>query len=273
MKALKSEEEWARTIISQTLSVPVEQHDDGSKDRMHDLWIRHPDRLAAAVEITAAADPESIELSRRVNGKDRWVVPGLRGGWAVSVYPSALAKRLYKELPDFLTELEAAGETHVDVDRESAATQRWAARAQDLGITDLMQSDTDHPGSIYILLDLPLEQSAGFVAPTSDAIAAWIGDYLQSERSRVLAKLARSGAQERHAFVLVPLFTTAPFAVSELVMRSEARLPLAPPQLPLEVTHVWVVGMAYDVAGFYWAPASGWSSIRTPPAPSPDADR
>jgi hypothetical protein len=52
MKALKSEEEWARTIISQTLSVPVEQHDDGSKDGMHDLWIKHLDRPDAAVEIT-----------------------------------------------------------------------------------------------------------------------------------------------------------------------------------------------------------------------------
>jgi hypothetical protein len=121
--------------------------------------------------------------------------PGLRGGWAVSVAPAALAKSLFKELPAFLSELEAAGETHVDIKRDHAAGQRWGARAQNLGITDLMQSDTDYPGSIYVLLDLPLEQSAGFVAPTGNAIAAWIGDYLQSERPRVLAKLARSGAQ------------------------------------------------------------------------------
>jgi hypothetical protein len=72
--------------------------------------------------------------------------------------------------------------------------------------------------------------------------------------------------------VLVPMFTTEPFAISELVMRSEARLPLKPPRLPVEITHVWVVGMAYDVAGFYWAPDSGWSSVRTPRAPLPDAD-
>jgi hypothetical protein len=61
MKPLRPEEEWARDIISQTLSVPVEQHDDNSRDGMHDLWIVYPDRPPAAVEVTAAADPEAIE--------------------------------------------------------------------------------------------------------------------------------------------------------------------------------------------------------------------
>jgi len=141
MKALKSEEEWARTIISQTLSVPVEQHDDGSEDGMHDLWIKHLDRPDAAVEITAAADPASIALAKLTTTGGRWVVPELRGGWAVSVAPAALAKCLFKELPAFLSELEAAGETHVDIKRDQAAGQRWGARAQNLGITDLMQSE------------------------------------------------------------------------------------------------------------------------------------
>jgi transcriptional regulator with XRE-family HTH domain len=71
MKALRPEEEWARDIISQTLSVPVEQNDDNSQDGMHDLWILHPDRPAAAVEITAAADSESIQLSKLMNTKER----------------------------------------------------------------------------------------------------------------------------------------------------------------------------------------------------------
>ena len=274
MKAPRPEEEWARDIIRQTLSVPVEQNDDNSQDGMHDLWILHPDRPAAAVEITAAADSESIQLSKLMNTKERWIVSELRGGWAVSVDPSTpRAKLLFAKLPAFLSELERAGETDVDVDRATGAGGRWDARAHELGITKLFQSaDTDYPGSVYVLLDEPLERRAGFVASNGDAIAEWIGDYLQSKRPRVLAKLARSRAPERHAFVLVPLFTTEPFAISELVMRSEARLPLTQPRLPVEVTHVWVVGMAYDVAGFYWAPDAGWSSVRTPSVPLPGSD-
>ena len=65
-KALKPEEEWARDVISLTLSLPVEQHDDNSSNRMHDLWIRHGDGPPAAVEVTAAADEESIKLWKLV---------------------------------------------------------------------------------------------------------------------------------------------------------------------------------------------------------------
>jgi hypothetical protein len=274
MKALRPEEEWARDIISQTLSVPVEQHDDNSQDSMHDLWILHPDRAAAAVEVTAAADSQSIQLSKLIATKGRWQVPGIRGGWAVSVEPSrTVAKLLFAELPALLFELEGAGETHVDVGPATGARGRWDARAHGLGITNLFQSAaTDSPGSVHVLLDPPLERKAGYVASTGDAIAEWIGDYLQSERASDLAKLARSGVPERHAFVLVPMFTTAPFAVSELLLTGGPRLPITPPRLPVEVTHVWVVGMAYDVTGFYWAPDAGWASVRTPSAPLHDAD-
>jgi hypothetical protein len=274
MKALRPEEEWARDIIRQTLSVPVEQHDDNSQDGMHDLWILHLDRAAAAVEVTAAADPEAAQLSKLIATRGRWLVPGIRGGWAVWVDPSTTrAKLLFTELPALLSELEEAGVSHMDVDPQTGARGRWDARAHELGITNLIQSaGTNYPGSVYVELDQPLERKAGFVAETGDAIAEWIGGYLQSERASDLAKLARSGAPERHAFVLVPMFTTERFAISELVMWSEARLPLTPPRLPVEVTHVWVVGMAYGVAGFYWAPDTGWSAVRTPSAPLPDAD-
>jgi hypothetical protein len=274
MKPLRPEEEWVRDIIKQTLSVPVEQHDDNSRDGMHDLWIVYPDRPPAAVEVTAAADPESIQLSKLIAARERWQVPGIRGGWAITVDTSRrLANRLFAELPALLSELEAAGDASVRVDPQTGAGGRWDARAHELGITTLFQSaGTDFPGSVYVLLDQPLEPKAGFVAPTGDAIAEWIGRYLQADRASDLAKLARSGAHERHAFVLVPMFTTAPFAVSELLMTGWVRLPLTPPQLPVEVTHVWVVPMAYDVAGFYWAPDAGWSAVRTPSAPRPNAD-
>jgi hypothetical protein len=65
--------------------------------------------------------------------------------------------------------------------------------------------------------------------------------------------------------VLVPGSTTAPFAVTELLVHQEARLPVEHPRLPAEITHVWVVGMWESVAGFFWAPGTGWSAVRTPP--------
>jgi hypothetical protein len=87
MKALRPEEEWARDIISRTLSLPVEQHDDGSKDGMHDLWIVDGDTSEAAAEVIAAADSESIKLWKLANSGGRWLVEGLAGGWLVSLVP------------------------------------------------------------------------------------------------------------------------------------------------------------------------------------------
>jgi hypothetical protein len=63
-----------------TLAVPVEQHDDRSKPRMHDLTVLYPDRPYAAVEVTAAADAVTIEFWRQVE-RGRWQDQALVGGW------------------------------------------------------------------------------------------------------------------------------------------------------------------------------------------------
>jgi len=235
---------------------------------MHDLWIVQRESPRAAVEITAAADPESIKLTKVVNSGGRLIVEGLEGGWLVSLEPfSARAKWRAKQIPRYLAELEAAGVREVNVEAGAVITGRWAPRARDLGITHVFQSDTDFPGSVYFSPDLLLERSGGFVPLNGDPIAAWVGNFLRDERPDVVNKLGRSNAAERHAFVLVPGFTTAPFAVSVLLTTQHIALPVIDPQLPTEVTHVWVVGMWHDVDGCYWDPAIGWSRVRTPPAP------
>ena len=77
---------------------------------MHDLTILYEDGTQAAVEVTAAADPESISLWKLLNeGEGRWTEPDLAGGWAVSFTPTARAKRILGELPALLQRLEAAG--------------------------------------------------------------------------------------------------------------------------------------------------------------------
>lgn len=96
---LRPEEQWARSVISRALGVPVVQHDDGSLPGMHDLDITYGDRPPRAVEVTAAADGEAIALWNLLNGQDeRWVEPALAGGWLVSLLPTARAKRVRKEL-------------------------------------------------------------------------------------------------------------------------------------------------------------------------------
>lgn len=102
------------------------------------------------------------------------------------------------------------------------------------------QYGTDYPGTIYLTIELPRERRGGMVAESGDALSPWVGRHLRNHQD-VLEKLRRSGAEERHAFIILPGFSTAPFTVADLFMRHEPPLPTSAPDLPPEVTHAWVV--------------------------------
>jgi hypothetical protein len=107
------------------------------------------------------------------------------------------------------------------------------------------------------------DKTTGYAADTGDALAEWVGGWLrQSIRGDNLTKLRRSGADERHMFILLPSMADVEFRVTELFMRSDAPLPSVPPDLPPEVTHVWVISV-WGHSGMRWSPESGWESFAT----------
>ncbi|MEO7803425.1 MAG: hypothetical protein ABIS18_03055 [Actinomycetota bacterium] len=259
MKKLRPEEEWARRVIEADLGLTVRQHDDGSVAAMHDLDIIRGDEKAAAVEVTAAADAESIEWWNLANGTDgRWIAEGIRGGWMISAEPSSKVKRLRSELPKLLSTLESQGIDSISVEDWRTSERPEVKYARSLGVATARQGGTDFAGSIYLTVQLPIERSAGFVADDADAAAAWIGTFLREpEQSDVLVKLSHSGCNERHAFVILPGFTSAPFPVFDLFIRDEAPLPTINPDLPPEVTDVWIVSTWTSGQGLSWS-KSGW---------------
>ena len=238
-----------RRVMEADLGVPVEQHDDGSKPGMHDLDVIWGEGQRASVEVTAAVDADSTELWNIVNGQGRWVESDLAGGWLVHVKPNA--RQLRRRLPPFLRSLESAGirEFHSD------ATPNLAPPPP--GVLEAKQSGTDFPGSIYVQPDLPLEQVAGYMADTGNALAEWLGAFLRdNERADVRRKLARSGAEERHAFVIVTGLSGVPFAVTGLLIPDDAPLPIVTPDLPSEVTDVWAASSWDSGVGFRWSSAT-----------------
>lgn len=247
-------------MIEHALDVTVQQHDDGSQPRMHDLDILYSDRATGAVEVTAAADATTIEFWNIVNGGGRWVVEDIQGGWNLTVNPAARARRLQRELPDLLRQLEALEVREIRPRRHPDHPLDILAR--DLGVRHAAQHGTSFPGSIYITVDLPAERTGGFVGDNGDALALWIGPFLHHRDVQdVRSKLADSGAEERHAFLFFPGFTSAPFSVSDLLMRDGAPLPTVPPSLPDEVTHLWAVSGWATGDGFRWSPDEGWAKF------------
>jgi hypothetical protein len=245
------------------LDVPVVQHDDNSKPKMHDLNIVYPGQRLAAVEIGAAVDAQATELWNILNGRGRWIEPDLVGGWGVTVKPNA--RQLRRDLPPFLRALEGTGIRKFP-DANSIDPIRDVGIALP-GVVRAMQSGTKYPGSIYVYLDLPLDQAAGYVSDSGDAVAQWLGDFLHDDaRTDLRRKLAHSGSDERHAFVLVSPLSGAPFSVTDPLMAEDVLPPAIEPALPAEVTDVWVASTWASGVGFRWASSSrGWTAFGKPP--------
>ncbi|MEJ5913127.1 hypothetical protein [Pseudokineococcus sp. 1T1Z-3] len=264
MPRLRVEERIAADSIGATLGTVVEQHDDGSRPSMHDLAFTTSDGTTAAVEVTAAADSNSIELWKLVNGSDeRWIVPGLHGGWIVALQPNARANRLIRDLPDLLLELEARGITSVRP-LPWGPTTPADKRAQSLGIVSGDQGDTAFPGSIYLTIERASELTGGIRDAGGAQVAPWVRDFLTApSQADVLVKLERSGADQRHAFIVLPGFTTAPFAVVDMLMREiDEVAPTTRLVLPDQVTHVWLMTSWVVGSGLRWSPEGGWSRFR-----------
>jgi hypothetical protein len=105
---------------------------------------------------------------------------------------------------------------------------------------------------------LPIEGMAGYAAANGDALAQWLGPFLTApEQHDVLQKLGRSRCAQRHAFVIFPGFTPAPFEVVDILVRDHAP-PAVDPDLPPEVTDVWAVSVWSTGTGFRWSPGTGW---------------
>lgn len=95
---------------------------------------------------------------------------------------------------------------------------------------------------------------------TGSAVPGWVRDFLlDPHQGDVLGKLARSGASERHAFILVPGFSIAPFGVVDMLWRDEDDVvPTTSPHLPNQVTHIWLMAFWTTGSGLRWSPDRGW---------------
>ncbi|MEV5164019.1 hypothetical protein AB0K66_05255 [Streptomyces werraensis] len=264
MPKIREDEQWVRRCLQAALpGVEVRPHDDGSQPNMHDFDLVRGRHRYAAMEVTAAADAESISLWKSMTRGGRWIEAGLAGGWIVELLPTARMKTVRTRLPPLLAQMERLSFRTLR-DAQKDARSQLASQADRMGVVSAFQSPaTEFPGSIYCLIKQPPEKAGGWEAPTGDAFAHWVSGWIgEPKQADNLAKLQRSGADERHLFVILPGHTVAPFAAFDLLMRPAAPLPVTDPVLPREVTHLWAMSTWHAGDGFAWSPGAGWSRFQ-----------
>lgn len=256
-------EEWARRIVSVELGVDVEHHDDGSEPSMYDLRVGRVDSPHRAIEVVGAVD----ELWTKTwnTGPARLSLDlDLAGDWMVSVESGANFKRIQKDLPAILRDLEVSGTNALSADAMLRFRDRpLFERLRILGVDYMSSYEMNGTGKVTF----HMMGSGGAIDSTGGAIPQWVGDFLSDPaRADVLQKLSKVDAAHREAFIPVTL-EGAPWSVVSYLTGMSSRalsLPPAPPVLPHPVSDVWVVSTLSfkDGLGVRWD-GRIWSAFRS----------
>lgn len=242
MALVPEHEEAALRVVECVLGTPVVLHDFNIGRSVPDLRIDYPDRAPGYVEVVADESPDWRSLHAALDGGNRVIeVPGLIYDWWIWLLPNAHVKTLAADLPRLLHQLDQAGETfgHTvgpQLD-EQIARSPFRETIRRLGIHRLVAGK---PASGAAAARLVLPGTEGPVDIDLDRVPAWCAEFLRApQRADVRKKLMDTGASERHAFIVVTISTEWPIwhVLSEQMY---PRLPSIDPDLPDEITHVWL---------------------------------
>src|SRR6185295_9485467 len=254
---LRGEEELARRIVQEALGKNVRQNDDGTEPSMYDLRIGPPDAPAIAIEVVGAVAPRYTATWNTVPAKGAWTL-SLAGNWTVVISPGAAVRKLQRELEQVLRQLEARGITNTRVN--------YYLKRDDEELFDKLSSlSVEHaycyesPGTGKVYFSMPGD--GGAVDDVGATIPDWISRFLREPaQADVLSKLARSGAPERHAFVVATM-AGAPWSVASYFTSDPMQAPDQAPDLPAPVTAVWIIH-GFGTKGLHWD-GSGWHLVST----------
>lgn len=247
------EEEGARRVVQRALRRTVVKNDNGSEDGMYDLRIGPADAPEVAIECVRAVDSTFTE-TWNVGPAVGPLALAVAGDWTVEIAATARVKVVKQHLERLLNDLEEQGIYSVRVDHWlERANATMFNKLEPLGITNASCYRTKGTGKVY----LGLPGMGGAVDDKGSAVPKWLGDFVRDPaREDVLSKLQRSGAKDRHVFVIAT-FGGVPWAVESYLTGGLDHLPTQPTDLPAPVTAAWVVS-GFGQRGLHWDGTS-WS--------------
>lgn len=195
-------EELARRIVEKELQRPVVINDDGSAPGMYDLRVGPADAPEVAIECVGAVDQTYTE-TWNVGPARGPLRLSIKGDWIVEIAPTARVKAVKKGIELLLQEIESRGLENVYVDYRLEWQDAELFRKFDsLNITHALCYSQQGSGKVH----LTMPGNGGAVDDRGRALPGWVGEFLRDPlRQDVLGKLQRSGAPERHAFLIVTL--------------------------------------------------------------------
>jgi hypothetical protein len=244
--------EAARAIIAAHTAAEVLAHDDGSRPAMHDLVIRYPDGRVAVVEVTSAEDQRRAgdygALRRQPVLRDERI----EGGWLVILKEGASVNKARRLLPNVLFRFEEAGLTEVSVSR-SHEDHAWARELLLEVGAQSASSGIMESGAIGLTGAMRVE----WLSSDPDDVVTFVERFSRSADDN-LRKLRHAGADERHLFIWGGVFPQDWASLRPLGLDIDA-LPSRAPNLPPEITDVWVAAESERPSRIvHWNAAEGW---------------
>lgn len=240
-------EEWARRILEKELKRKVVLNDDNSAPSMYDLRVGPADAPELAVECVGAVDPIWTE-TWNVGPARGPLELALKGDWSIKLTPGARINATRQRVEPSLRELEDRGLNNVRVNYE--LKRHYPALFDQLESLNIKHAFCFRPqgsGKVH----LGITGIGGGVNSTGGALPEWVGAFLRDPaQGDVLSKLQRSGAADRHAFLLIS-FAGVPWQVWSYVTGDINQLPSEAPDLPPAVTGVWLVSQ-FGRRGLCW---------------------
>ena len=220
----------------------------------YDFVLRYRSGATAAVEVTASVDRSQAETIAAIHSKKKLPVihaTKCESSWVIFPAPGANIEKIRRAADDYLSRLEQAGIENFfwvrDYERPGVK-DIW----RDLRITSGKVISTEGPPTIYIAFPI----GGGAVGPNV-AIRACEKEAWKPDNRR---KLGASQSAEHHLVVYIDAMNGLPW-----IALTDFEPPSTVPNLPAEVTHLWLIGHGREENEFivWYAPADeSWSNLR-----------
>ena len=228
--------------------------------RMRDIRIDYLDQAPAYVEVWTDVDRRYAAMYSRLMKPENQLPleltdPALSRLWWVTVSGAANVDRLQSGIGEVLERLERAGVAFEQVGELTSNQSPDVIWLLQRGVVRV-SSRACKLGELGTIRFGP----AGISGPAEiswQRVAKWLSQTLASERlDDVRSKLMATGVSERHLFLGVTYSSSSDvfFALHEY----DQSFPDEPPNLPHEITHLWLMNAISIGRCIAWFPERGW---------------